>query len=311
MNNDKNKKNNKVSIGLALGSGGAKGLAHFGVLKVLEKNGIKPDMITGSSMGAVIGAAYALGMPLKELEEKAYKFFSSSHIFKVRNFHFFHESLIRADDIRKGFYEFVGDHTFKDCKIPFMALGLDLESGEEVRITSGKLIDAIEAASAIPGIFPPVFFNGRYLVDGGLVNPTPVDYLREKNVDIIIGIHMTNITSKQFISAMVWDKFYKKPGKLKKQKHGMLEQAKLNMTLMVHILLRTIEIARKLNAKIAFLTAHPDVVVQPYTMDIGMLEFERIGEAIRYGEEAMEREMPKLLKMIEERKKDKQERASE
>jgi NTE family protein len=198
----------------------------------------------------------------------------------------------------------VGDKTFDDCKIPFMALGLDLESGHEVRITQGKLVDAIEAASAIPGIFPPVFVEGRYLVDGGLMNPTPVDYLREKNSDIVIGIHTANVTSRQFISAMVWDKFYKKPQKMKKTKHGMLEQAKLNMTLMIHILLRTIEVARKVNSKIKFLSAHPDIIVEPYTMDIGMLEFERIEEAIRYGKEAMEREIPKLKKLIERKKKD-------
>jgi NTE family protein len=297
--------NEKVSIGIALGSGGAKGLAHFGVLKVIEQNNIKLDLITGSSMGAVIGAAYALGMPLDELQEKAYKFFSASHIFRINNFHFFHESLIRAEDIRKGFFEFVGDKTFDDCKIPFMALGLDLESGNEVRITKGKLLNAIEAAAAIPGIFPPVFVDGKYLVDGGLVNPTPVDYLREKNMDIVIGVHTTNLTSRQFISGMVWDKYYKKPDKIQKTKHGMLERAKLNITLMVHILMRTIEVARKLNARVSFLTAHPDIIVRPYTVDIGMLEFDRMDEAVECGEEAMKKELPKLMKLIERKKEDK------
>lgn len=293
-----------LKVGLALGSGGAKGLSHIGILKVLEENGIKPDLITGASMGAVVGSAYALGTSIEELEKKAYKFFAVNSIFSPNNFHYFHESLIRQEDIRKAFYEFVGDYTFADCKIPFMALGLDLEEGKEVRMTKGRLIEAIEAASAIPGIFPPVFVDGKYMVDGALLNPTPVDYLREKNMDIVIGVHTENMTARQYISAMVWDKFYKKPEKMKKSKHGMLEQAKLNMTLMVHILMRTIEVARKLNEKISFLTGHPDVIIQPYTMDIGMLQFERISEAVKFGEEAAKKQMPKLLKRIEEKKKD-------
>lgn len=293
-----------LKIGLALGSGGAKGLSHIGILKVLEENNIKPDLVTGASMGAVIGAGYSLGMSIKELEEKAFKFFTGDSIFSPNNFHYFHESLIRIEDIRKIFFEFVGDNTFKDCAIPFMALGLDLEEGEEVRMTKGRLLEAIEAASAIPGIFPPVFIDGKYMVDGGLLNPTPVDYLRENDMDIVIGVHTENMTARQYISAMVWDKFYKKPEQLKKTKHGMLEQAKLNMTLMVHVLMRTIEVARKLNEKISFLTGHPDIIIEPYTMDIGMLQFERITEAVKYGEEAAKKQMPKLLKLIKDKKKD-------
>lgn len=293
-----------LKVGIALGSGGAKGLAHIGILKVLEENGIVPDLITGASMGAVIGAGYALGIPIKELEKKAEKFFVVNNIFSPNNFHYFHESLIRAEDIRKAFYEFVGDSTFDDCKIPFMALGLDLEEGKEVRMTKGRLLDAIEAASAIPGIFPPVFVDGKYMVDGGLLNPTPVDYLRESNMDIVIGIHTENMTARQYISAMVWDKFYKKPKELEKTKHGILEQAKLNIMLMVHILMRTIEVARKINKKVSFLTGHPDIIIEPYTMDIGMLQFERIAEAIKYGEEAANKTMPKLKKLIKDKKRD-------
>jgi NTE family protein len=293
-----------LKIGVALGSGGAKGLAHIGILRVLEENGIKPDLVTGASMGAVVGAAYCLGMPIKEIEKKAAKFFATNSIFIPNNFHYFHESLIRLEDVKKAFFEFVGDKTFDDCKIPFMALGLDLEEGVEVRITKGRLLDAIEAASAIPGIFPPVFIDGKYMVDGGLLNPTPVDYLREKNMDIVIGVHTENLTSRQYISAMVWDKFYNKPTGLKKTKHGMLEQAKINLALMVHILMRTIEVARAINEKIAFLTGHPDIIIEPYTVDIGMLQFERIEEAVKCGEEAARKQMPKLLKLIKEKKKD-------
>jgi len=293
----------QLKIGLALGSGGAKGLAHIGVLKVLDKYGIKLDMLAGVSMGAVIGAAYALGTPVEEIEAKAMEFFAASNIFSFHNFHFFQESLIRMDDIRKSFFAFVGDKRFEDCKFKFITLGMDLESGQEVTLSRGRLLEAIEASSAIPGVFPPVFVDGHYMVDGGLLNPTPVNYLREANMDVVLGVHLSNVTTKQFISAMVWDKFYKKPKGIK-TKHTMLEQAKLNMSLMIHILMRTIDVAQRVNGKIVMLTAHPDIIVTPYTEDIGMLQFERIKDAVRFGEEAMEKAMPRLLKIIEQKKKD-------
>ena len=293
----------KLKIGIAFGSGGAKGLAHIGVLKVLKKYGIEVDMIAGTSMGAVIGAAYASGMSIEEIEKLANKFFSASSIFSLHNFHFFQESLIRPDDIKKSYYSFVGDKRFEDCKIKFISVGIDLESGQEIQLSQGRLLDAIEASSAYPGVFPPVFVDGHYLVDGGLLNPTPVNYLREANMDVVIGVHLSNISTKQFISGMVWDKFYKKPVGIEK-KHGMLEQAKLNMTLMVQILMRMVEVAQKLNSKIIFLTAHPDLVIKPYTEDIGVFQFERIKDAIKFGELAMEKEIPKLLQIIEMKKKD-------
>lgn len=293
-----------LKIGIALGSGGAKGLAHIGILKVLEKHGITPDLVTGASMGAIIGAGYCLGMPIKEIEKKAHELLAENSIFMPSNFHYFHESLIRLEDMRKVFYEFVGDSTFEDCKIPFITIGLDLEEGKEVRMEKGRLLESVEASSAIPGIFPPVFIDGKYMVDGALLNPTPVDCLREKNMDIVIGIRTENLTSRQYISAMVWDKFYKKPGEMKTTKHGMLEQAKINLNLMVHILMRTIEVARDLNEKIAILTGHPDIMIEPYTMDMGMLQFERINEAIKAGEEAAEKQMPKLMELIKAKKKD-------
>jgi len=295
---------NGLKIGVALGAGGAKGLAHIGALRVLEEYGIKPDLITGSSMGAVIGAGYCLGMSLDEVESKAREFFSENRIFSPNNFHYFHESLIRIEDIRKVFYEFVSDKTFEDCKIKFVAFGLDLEEGQEVVFSKGNLLDAVEASSAYPGIFPPVFVDGKYVVDGGMLNSTPVDYLREQNMDVVIGIRTKNMTSRQYISAMVWDRFYNKPSALKNTKHGMLEQAKLNMNLMVHILMRTIEVTGSLSEKISFLTGHPDIVMDPYTMDIGVLQFERIDEAVKAGEEAARKEMPKLLEIINAKKKD-------
>lgn len=298
-----------LKIGIAFGSGGVKGCAHIGILRVLEKYGIKLNLISGTSMGAIVGGMYAVGLNPAEIERRFYKFFGENTIFSSRNWHYFHESLIRREDIDAGFQGMIGDATFDDLKIPFMALALDLEAGQEERITEGKMAKVLVAVSAIPGLFPPVYIKGKYLVDGGLINATPVDYLREKEMDIVMGVHMSSITAKQYISAMVWDKYYKKPDGIKKKKRGIIEQAKLNITLLIHIISRTMDIARKLNSKISFLTAHPDIIVKPETYGMGLLEFKRIKEAVKAGEDAMEAEIPKLLEIIKRKKEEKKERA--
>ena len=195
------------------------------------------------------------------------------------------------DDIRKAFYEFVGDNTFADCKIPFMALGLDLEEGQEVRMTEGRLLESIEAASAIPGIFPPVFVDGKYMVDGAL----NLDYLRESDMDIVIGVHTENLTYNG-VGKILYQAGAKKDKGIWSKRSSILQ--------MIHILMRTIEVARKLNEKISFLTGHPDIVIEPNTMDMGMLQFERIKEAIKFGEDAAKKQMPKLKKLIKEKSKD-------
>jgi len=297
-----------LKIGIAFGSGGAKGCAHIGILRVLNQYGIKLNLIAGTSMGAIVGGMYAIGLNPDEIERRFHEFFGENTLFSSRNWHYFHESLLREEDIDAGFEGMVGDATFDDLKIPFMALALDLEAGQEQRLLSGSMAKALVAASAIPGLFPPVYIDGKYLVDGGLVNATPVDYLREKKMDIVMGVHMSSISAKQYISAMVWDKYYKKPDTMKQKKRGLIEQAKLNITLLIHIISRTMDVARKLNSKIAFLTAHPDVVIKPETYGMGLLEFRKIDMAIKAGEIAMEAEIPRLLEIIKRKKAEKKEK---
>ncbi|MCC7197732.1 patatin-like phospholipase family protein [Candidatus Peregrinibacteria bacterium] len=290
-------------IGLALGGGGAKGAAHIGVLKVFEKYGITISSIAGASVGSIIGSAAAMGLKAEQILEINKKFNTRKFI-KISNFRLFSDSLIKAKDINKAIVDLVGEATFKDTVIPFLAVAVDLESGEEVVLREGKLWEAARASSAIPFIFSPQFFQGRYLVDGGLLNNVPVDHLREqKDLDIIIGVELGGMTSRQFISAMVWEKYFRKP-KTFEIYPSLLTRLKQNTALMSHIMLRSIDILREKEQNRRFEIAKPDVLMRPKVEAISLLDFSKYKLGIQAGIDAAEDAMPKILKLIEQKKEE-------
>lgn len=290
-------------IGLALGGGGAKGAAHIGVLKVFEKYGITISSIAGASVGSIIGSAAAMGLKAEQILEINKKFNTRKFI-KISNFRLFSDSLIKAKDINKAIVDLVGEATFKDTVIPFLAVAVDLESGEEVVLREGKLWEAARASSAIPFIFSPQFFQGRYLVDGGLLNNVPVDHLREqKDLDIIIGVELGGMTSRQFISAMVWEKYFRKP-KTFEIYPSLLTRLKQNTALMSHIMLRSIDILREKEQNRRFEIAKPDVLMRPKVEAISLLDFSKYKVGIQAGIDAAEDAMPKILKLIEQKKEE-------
>ncbi|MFS4482579.1 patatin-like phospholipase family protein [Hyunsoonleella sp. 2307UL5-6] len=208
--------NPKPKVGLVLSGGGAKGLAHIGVLKVLDSLGVKVDYIAGTSMGAVIGALYSSGYSGKALDS----IFNNIDYDKIIN-----DDLPRAS---KAFYErnnseryvltlpfdnlkvklpsaisrgqniynmlsklvlhVSATHNFKDLPIPFFCIATNIETGEQVQLEHGNLTHAVMASAALPSLFQPVTINNNLLIDGGIVNNYPVDELRKKGMDIIIGV---------------------------------------------------------------------------------------------------------------------------
>lgn len=296
----------KLKIGLALGGGGAKGLAHLGVLKVLEQYGVKICCIAGSSIGAVFGSAYALGYKADDIIEKAGGFTKKFSTFG--NFNFFNESMIGDKRVNAAIKGVVGENTtFEDLKIPMLITAVDLENGEELVLNKGKLWKACRASSAIPFIFTPFFFQERYLVDGGLLNNVPVDKLRELGgLDVIIGVSLGGMTSRQYISGMVWEKYYHKPKPFAVYP-SFLNRWKLNINLMSHILLRSLDIMRSYSEKDKIEKAAPDLIIHPNIDTISLLEFERYKEAIDMGIKATEEVMPEILRIIEAKKAEKAE----
>lgn len=177
-------------IGLALGGGGARGIAHIGAVRTLLDEGIRPDYLAGSSMGAMIASFLALGFDWDDVEARALSFDKKNALTSLLDLGRLGQALIKGEKIKRFLKEYLGDAEFSDTKTPLAILACDLYSGEEIIIRDGLIREAIMASIAVPGIFPPQQLMGRILVDGGLVNPTPVDIVKKMGADIVIGVDL-------------------------------------------------------------------------------------------------------------------------
>jgi NTE family protein len=190
--------NRGKKVGLALGSGVARGLAHIGVLQVLEAEGVPIDMVSGTSIGSVVGALYALGKPVSEILEIAREVGSHKFNYLV-DLNVPRTGLIRGKKIEDRLKKFYGNSQFSDLVLPFKCVATDIDSGEEVVLDDGLIWEAVRASISIPVIFKVVNRRDRYLVDGALVNPLPADILRQMGADIVIAVNVIpdrNISDK-------------------------------------------------------------------------------------------------------------------
>ncbi len=174
-------------IGLALGSGSARGWAHFGVLRALTRCGIRPGVVCGASIGALVGAAHVLGMGdrfehwvlgLSRRDVMSFMDFSSGG------------GLLKGEKLMRFFRSQFTDRDFESLQTPFAAVATALHTGEEVWLREGSVVEAVRASIALPGLFTPVWHGGRLLVDGGLVNPVPVSLARALGADIVIAVDL-------------------------------------------------------------------------------------------------------------------------
>lgn len=182
-------KEKRLKIGLALGSGGAKGLAHIGIIKVLEKNNIPIDFIAGSSVGAMVGGCYAALGDINEIEKMALTT-NSRRMLSLIDPALSRGGLVHGEKIKKFFEQFVNGMDIENCKIPFLAVATDLKSGDYVVLKKGKLSHAIHASIAFPPVFRPVEIGSKSLCDGGLSMPVPADVVREMGADIVIAVNL-------------------------------------------------------------------------------------------------------------------------
>jgi len=208
--------NHRAKLGIALGGGGARGIAHVGVLKVLEHENIIPDFITGTSIGALVGAAYAANpqsanlekevldpdndekIPLQSLERLNWHE-SLKSSWRSRVVHYMQKevfllmavlrtAVLSLDELRACVEAFLPDIDIKETAIPFAAVATDLIKGRQVVLTEGPIITAVMASCAVPGFMPPVRLNGRILVDGGIVNALPADVARAAGAEVVLGV---------------------------------------------------------------------------------------------------------------------------
>ncbi len=175
------------SLGLALGSGAARGMAHIGVLETLDDAGIAVTHLAGTSMGAVIAALYASGLSPVELSRVA-RDVDWRHLYRLVDPVLPTSGLIDGKKVLKFLAELMPVHAFEGPRLPRAVVATDIETGECVIIRKGDLLKALRASVAFPGIFPPALFADRYLVDGGLCNPVPIDAVRKMGAEIIVGV---------------------------------------------------------------------------------------------------------------------------
>ncbi len=187
-------------IGLALSAGSARGLSHIGVLKVLEKNNIELHCITGTSMGALIGALYAAGYNAKAIEDVALKIKWNG----LLDFTFPKLGLIAGSRVEDMIRKLLNNVKFEDLKIPLKIIGTDINTREEIIFEKGDVAEAVRASISLPFFFKPVFIRNHMVVDGGLVNPVPIDHLKEMGANFIIATDITtNHTRKRHVKGRV------------------------------------------------------------------------------------------------------------
>jgi NTE family protein len=180
----------RPSIGLALGGGAARGFAHIGVLKVLAAHGIVPDVIVGTSIGAVVGGTYA-AKQLDTLEQWA-RSLNVRSVMSYLDINLSGSGLITGNHLAKTLEAGLHDMRIDDLPIRFAAIATEFNTGHEIWLTHGRLVDALRASYALPGIFPPVRIGGRWLVDGALVNPVPVSVARALGARLVIAVNLNS-----------------------------------------------------------------------------------------------------------------------
>ena len=171
-------------LGLALGAGGSRGVAHIGFLRALEEEGIKPDYICGCSMGSVVGAAYASGMSPREMW---------SIVAKLRILDLISPSkqrggLFGTKKMRQQLLKHIGDISFEDLKIPFHCVAVDMCTQTLVEFSEGNVLDAVVASSSIPAVFHPLDKNGMRLIDGGVLERVPVKQVKDMGADVVVAV---------------------------------------------------------------------------------------------------------------------------
>jgi NTE family protein len=291
-------------IGLALGSGLARGFAHLGVVRALKRHGIEPTVISGTSMGALIGGAY-LANRLDAVEEWAYtltKFKVLSYLdFRVKS-----SGLIGGERLAKLMLDNFGDIRVEDLPHPFIAITADLVTGHEVWLRRGRLVDVMRASFALPGIFPPMFMNNRWLIDGALVNPVPVSACTATGARMTIAVNVSgDIIGKArrpgdtIPTVAGFDLLnFEGPQQVEEaKKQGLIQRVfrrEQGSPSIFGVMVSSLNIVQDRLARSRLAGDPPDVLIVPRIGHIGLMEFDRAEELMDEGEAAVERAMPDI-----------------
>ena len=299
-----------LKVGLALGSGAAKGWAHIGVIRALQKYGIEPEIVCGCSIGSIVGAAYAANS-LDRLEDWVTSL-TKLELAKYAELSF-RSGLIDKERLQEGFVNHICNDNMQVEELGkiFGAVATDLHSGREVWFTQGEVLKAVWASIALPGLFSPVHSEDKWLVDGGLVNPVPVSMCRSLGADVVIAVDLNaDIVGKHNRKSSESDTTARK--KLLKSKHAMAQSAEKNDTKlsnwrdsivdysaqlfpnlqkeqapqapgMFETIAGSVNIMQDRITRSRMAGDPPDILLSPRLAHVGLLEFYRAEEAIQVG----------------------------
>lgn len=289
----------KPLIGIALGSGVGRGWAHIGVLRRLEAEGLKPDIVCGTSIGALIGATY-LGGHMKELEAWALGL-TKGRMTRLFDFQLGAGGVIAGRRITQILHPDLHRLAIEDLDRPFAAVTTDLSTGQEVWIRRGSLVEAVRASYAIPGLFPPARHEGRWLIDGALVNPVPVSVCHALGAHVTIAV---SLNSDPFGESPLEDDAldeveYANGDTAERKLLGMgfvryFFHRRQDEPSVFTVVARSLTLVQDRIARSRLAGDPPDVMIAPKVGDIGLFEFYRAADSINAGEAAAERAIPEI-----------------
>lgn len=287
-------------LGLALGGGAARGWAHIGVLKVLAEAGIKPDVIAGCSIGAVVGGCFAAGK-LDELEAFA-RSLTKRRIMGLLDFHLAGSGLIGGDRLRRLLEVDLGATKIEDLPLRFATVATELSTGHELWLTRGPLIQALRASYALPGVFDPVKIAGRWLMDGALVNPVPVTVARALGADLVICVNLNaeiKLRGGTVIQGLPSDEVVEEVVEERRSFFGGRRKTE-DTPGMAAVMIEAFNITQDRISRSRLAGDPPDLMISPKLQPIGLFEFHRAAESIELGAESTRRKLPELLEVLEE-----------
>ena len=304
-------------IGIALGSGSARGWSHIGVIRSLLEAGIPIDIACGSSIGALVAGSLAAGF-LDPLDRWARRL-SWSYIIGFMDVMIPRSGLIEGERMTGYFRQNMADPRIEGLSIPFAAVATDLKTGREVWLREGSLMDAIRASISLPGIFTPCQRDGQWLVDGGLVNPVPVSLCRSMGADIVIAVNLnSDIMGKPRLRRMAdppiagrngenpgtmgkWAAFLNKTaqqGNLTLFRQIFQEQPERGPSIF-DVMTTSVKIMQDRITRERLVADPPDILVKPKLAHIGLMEFNRAEESIEEGKRAMDLMIPMLRDLLD------------
>lgn len=315
----------KTTIGLALGSGAARGLAHIGVLKVLEEAGIPIACIAGTSIGAFIGALYAAGVPVQQMEKTLCEL-NWRALARLLSPTLPTSGLLDGGKVANFMAELLPVQTFEELSIPLAVTATDVESGEALVIHQGSLLEGLHAATAFPGIFAPVPWKGRFLVDGGLCNPVPADVAYRMGAQRVIGVsaiptltgsqpadlnalsgkpHNVRKTFRKFftsaqLESLLHDIWQNNGSQESPATRGQLQvEPKHRSPGIFRVCARSVAIMENQINDLRLEKEAIDLLIRPSFDDISLLDFHRAKESIKAGEIATLQLLPKIRRLLD------------